>query len=226
MEKIKHLLKKASFFPIMGQKLTPENTIYFDFSESNNDLEKLNLADMASFSQYVPEILDKNGKKFGYGGYLEHRSFYKRSPVFATPSGEYRNIHLGVDIWANIGHPVFVPMDGEIHSFFDHDELGNYGPVIILKHQIEGIYFHSLFGHLSKKDLTGLEKGKKAKAGEIIGHIGAYEENGNWPPHLHFQLVIDMEGQEGDYLGVCAESDLEKYKNNCPDPSWLIFPKN
>ncbi len=218
MENIKHLMQKASFFPIMGQKLTPENTIYLDFSESNKDLEKFNLADFASFSQYVPNFLNKKGKIFGYGGYLEKRSFYQRSPVFTTPSGEFRIIHLGVDIWASAGHPIYAPLEGEIHSYWNHDEMGNYGPVIIIKHHLDGLVFHSLYGHLSKPDLNGLEKGGKIQAGEIIGHIGTYEENGNWPPHLHFQLIIDMEGKEGDYLGVCAQSDLEFYKSNCPDP--------
>jgi len=49
--------------------------------------------------------------------------------------------------------------------------------------------------------------------------LGKPDENGGWPPHLHFQLIRDMQGFVGDYPGVCAKQDLTFYANNCPDPS-------
>jgi peptidoglycan LD-endopeptidase LytH len=47
-------------------------------------------------------------------------------------------------------------------------------------------------------------------------------ENGNWPPHLHFQLIADMEGWKGDYPGVCKYSEREKWLGNCPDPDLVL----
>jgi hypothetical protein len=47
-------------------------------------------------------------------------------------------------------------------------------------------------------------------------------ENGNWPPHLHFQLIIDMQGMKGDYPGVCKFSERERYLANCPDADLLL----
>jgi hypothetical protein len=52
-------------------------------------------------------------------------------------------------------------------------------------------------------------------------------ENGQWPPHLHFQIVVDMEipiaiGRKGDYPGVCKLSEKEKYLNNCPNPDLIL----
>jgi hypothetical protein len=52
-------------------------------------------------------------------------------------------------------------------------------------------------------------------------------ENARWPPHLHFQIVIDMEipiaiGKKGDYPGVCKLSEKEKYLNNCLDPDLIL----
>jgi hypothetical protein len=35
-------------------------------------------------------------------------------------------------------------------------------------------------------------------------------------------VIIDMEGRKGDYPGVCAPSEKEKYLNNCPDPELLL----
>ena len=35
---------------------------------------------------------------------------------------------------------------------------------------------------------THLERTKKLHSGEILGYIGREDENGGWPPHVHFQL--------------------------------------
>jgi hypothetical protein len=52
--------------------------------------------------------------------------------------------------------------------------------------------------------------------------VSSIRKNGDWPPHLHFQLIWDLGGKWGDYPGVAAERDLEFYKENCPDPNWII----
>ncbi|MNY72962.1 hypothetical protein D3C86_2116260 [compost metagenome] len=59
-------------------------------------------------------------------------------------------------------------------------------------------------------------------AGQKIASLGDYTVNGGWPPHLHFQLIINMEGYYGDYPGVCKLSERDKYLANCPDPAWLL----
>ncbi|MGB5188485.1 MAG: peptidase M23, partial [Robiginitalea sp.] len=51
-----------------------------------------------------------------------------------------------------------------------------------------------------------------------IGRLGSAKENGGYAPHLHFQLIRDLEGFRGDYPGVCALQQLEFYRQNCPDP--------
>ena len=56
----------------------------------------------------------------------------------------------------------------------------------------------------------------------MIGEIGQYEVNGHWPPHLHFQIIKDMEDNVHDYPGVCSGSKLNHYKANCPDPRFIV----
>ncbi|MNE29341.1 hypothetical protein D3C80_1228170 [compost metagenome] len=109
-----------------------------------------------------------------------------------------------------------------VHSFKNNDNFGDYGPTIILKHEIEGFVFHSLYGHLSVESLNGLKEGMSVFGGQKIAELGDYTVNGGWPPHLHFQLIIDLEGNVGDYPGVCKLSEREKYLSNCPDPSLLL----
>ena len=100
--------------------------------------------------------------------------------------------------------------------------MGDYGATIILKHVLEGVTFHSLYGHLSVADLEGLNVDAPVAAGQIIAHFGPLNENGHWPPHLHFQLIMDMEGKMGDYPGVCRYSERARYLANCPDPNLIL----
>jgi len=56
----------------------------------------------------------------------------------------------------------------------------------------------------------------------VIGEFGIPMENGQWPPHLHFQIIVDMEDWIGDYPGVCKLSEREKFLANCPDPDIIL----
>lgn len=210
------------FFPVMGEKLNDKNTLILDFTEANHELKTVDLSKTEVFNQYVFDQLSQKNKKYGIGGYLEKRAIYRRSDVFATAVSNFRNIHLGIDIWTEAGTPVFAPMDGKIHSFQDNAGFGNYGPTIILEHILEGKKIYTLYGHLFQKNLANLETGKEFKAGELLCHAGPYPENGDWPPHLHFQLMWDLGENWGDYPGVAAEKDLEFFQNNCPDPNLFI----
>lgn len=210
------------FFPVMGEMLTSENTLQLDFTAANQALDAVNLSDTAEFDRFVFAQLKSAGKKYGIGGYLENRAIYRRSEVFATESADFRNIHLGVDIWTEAGAGIFAPLAGKVHSFQDNAGFGNYGPTIILEHELEGKTLFSLYGHLFRKDLEKLLVGQEFQAGELLCHVGPFPENGDWPPHLHFQLMWDLGGNWGDYPGVTAERDLEFYRENCPDPNLIL----
>lgn len=199
-----------------------ENTVKLDFSPSNSDLENLDLSNTAAFDEYVSQQIKNSGSKYGIGGYLEHRAIYRRSTVFATTEADFRNIHLGVDLWTDAGAPVFSPMDGKIHSFQDNAGFGNYGATIILEHELDEKKLYSLYGHLFLSDLDGIEIGQEIKSGELLAHVGPFPENGDWPPHLHFQLMWDMMGNVGDFPGVCSKRDVEKFQLICPDPNLIL----
>lgn len=193
-----------------------------DFSASNPHLATINLTNIDAFNEYVFGLLRDAGAVVGVGGYNEHRVVYRASPHFTPTEEEPREIHLGVDFWAPAGTPVFAPVDGVVHSFQDNAHFGDYGPTIILEHQTEGFPRYSLYGHLSRASLTGLQEGQAFRAGDKLAELGPYPENGTWPPHLHFQLMHDMLGLRGDYPGVCRLSERTQWLNRCPDPNrWL-----
>lgn len=190
--------------------------IVFDLSENNHELSGIDLNDQKAFTDYIFNTLKSNDAEFGIGKYNEDRLIYKRSDLFS--GAEPRSLHLGIDIWAPAGTPVIAPLDGTIHSFADNANHGDYGPTIILKHLTEDKAFHTLYGHLSKSSLSGLYEGKQIERGLDFAEFGTYEENVHWPPHLHFQVIIDMGDYFGDYPGVCKPSEKEQWLTNSPDP--------
>ncbi|MEB2774766.1 peptidoglycan DD-metalloendopeptidase family protein [Algoriphagus sp. D3-2-R+10] len=213
---------EIDFFPVMGENLNFENTVKLDFSAENSDLDALDLGNTASFDAYVTQQIRNSGSKYGIGGYLEHRAIYRRSAVFATAEADFRNIHLGIDIWTGAGVQVYSPFLGRIHSFQDNAGFGNYGATIILEHELFGTKLYSLYGHLFLSDLENLEVGQEVSAGDLLAHIGPFPENGDWPPHLHFQLMWDLMGNVGDFPGVCSKREVGGYEANCPDPNLIL----
>ena len=198
---------------LFAEPIRANTPVALDLSATNAELNSAIYGNYEAFNGYITK---KIGHKIGFGGYLEHRVIYESYENFATASADFRNIHLGIDFWTKVGTPVYAPIEGVIHSFQDNPGPGNYGPTLILYHPEENIY--SLYGHVSGEDIERLEIGASISAGQVLCHLGKPAENGGWPPHLHFQLIRDMQGFRGDYPGVCSQRDLDFYAHNCPDP--------
>lgn len=209
-----------SFHPLVPFNASEDKLLAMDFTAANTDLTDEILADTNAFSDYVSQKLRGAKATYGIGGYNEHRTIYSRSTRF-DGAEEPRRLHLGIDIWGKAGTPIYAPLDAVVHSFNFNNYYGDYGATIILEHQLENYPFHTLYGHLSLRDIADLQEGSTIKKGTEFAHFGIAEENGHWPPHLHFQ-VIDVLHQKGDYHGVCRFSEREKYLKNCPDPDIIL----
>lgn len=206
-----------------------------DLTKNNTSLTEFIFNDTEAFTQYIQQQLAKTNSRYLIGGYNEHREMYKRSALFGFEqsnlrtadipfknNNEPRRLHLGIDIWGAAGTKVHAPLGGMVHSFANNNNYGDYGATIILQHQVDMVQFHTLYGHLSLKDIAELRKGQVITRGQCFAHFGAPVENGNWPPHLHFQIIEDMQMKEGDYPGVCKFSEAAKYLANCPDPNLIL----
>ena len=200
-----------------------DRLLLLDFTGKNTELTPELFSDTTLFTAYVNKKLNEAGARYGIGGYNEHRTVYSRSPVFDTgEDDEPRRLHLGTDIWGKPYTRVMAPLDGIVHSFAFNNAYGDYGTTIILTHQLEGNVFHTLYGHLSLNSIKNVQEGETIKKGDVFAEFGIPVENGHWPPHLHFQIIYDMEGKKGDYPGVCRFSEKERYLENCPDPALLL----
>ena len=196
--------------------------VTLDLSVSNTELNNHKLETTGDYEVFIQNHLDKNNAKIAYGGYLETRNLYKRSTVFKNENTEERNIHIGLDLWINKSATIHAALDGIIHSFQNNIALGDYGPTIILEHEINEYKFYTLYGHLSEDSLLDKKEGQEVLKGEKIANLGLPPINGDYAPHLHFQIILNIEEKIGDYPGVCSENNLSFYKNNCPDPNVLL----
>jgi len=209
---------------VIDKKYSQSDYTNIDLSDSNESLNKINVNDPKEMEDFINKFTKIKNAKVAIGGYLEIRNLYKRSKYFneqANPSDE-RNIHLGVDIWAKEGTKVLAALDGEIHSFKNNTNHGDYGPCIILKHQLDKAIFYTLYGHLSMQSIQNIEIGDIVRQGDEIAQLGNSKINGDYAPHLHFQIIKDLQRNFGDYPGVCSLNQLDFYKENCPNPILLL----
>lgn len=222
MSTIIQLLQNIKDVKVIDSDIDYSDYVAIDLSVDNPELGKIDLTNAAAFEVYIEDYLSRNNAKVAYGGYRENRNLYQRSTVFKDDISDERNIHIGLDLWIKARTKVLAALDGTIHSFQNNTALGDYGPTIILEHQIENIKFYTLYGHLSLESLRGKKIGSGVKRGETIATLGAPPINGDYAPHLHFQIIINIQNRKGDYPGVCNIKDQGFYFENCPNPNLLL----
>lgn len=198
--------------------------VSLDFTEANKELLPDILNDTTRFIQWVNSKLEKSHARYGVGGYAEHRTVYNVSKVFDgnEPGEEPRRLHLGTDIWGKPNTAVIAPLNGIVHSFAFNNRFGDYGATIILSHNLQGFSFFTLYGHLSLNSIKNIQEGQHISGGEIFAEFGIPAENGQWPPHLHFQIILDIGNWQGDYPGVCKFSEKENWLANSPEPDLVL----
>lgn len=168
-----------------------------------------------------PDWPELDDEKYYVGGYSENRIVGATDHF--SPKSEMRTLHIGLDIFAPAETEIFAPIEGEIFAIKNNDKPRDYGPTIILYHQIDTDFgFYSLYGHLSLESLVDKSIGQKIEKNEIFAALGAQNENGGWPPHLHIQLILDMLDFKDDFPGLCKPHESEFWLLNCPNPRLVL----
>ena len=157
--------------------------------------------------------------EFSIGKYDEVRPNLYNTELF----GGERNVHMGIDIGGPVGTPCMGFMDGEISHFGYNPAAGDYGNVVITKHDIGGVPVWALYGHLDAASIEDKRVGQIVESGDVIAWFGAFEENGGWEPHLHFQLSL-VEPETHDMPGVGAPGEREYSLEIYPDPRNVLGP--
>ena len=157
--------------------------------------------------------------EFDIGRYNEVRPGMYNTELFT----EDRCVHVGLDIGGPIGPPVKSIADGVVAFSGYNPADGDYGHTVIVHHSIQGQNLWVLYGHLDAASTENCPSGKSVSGGEIFAWFGAEDENGGWPPHLHFQLSI-REPTTYDLPGGGTLSERNQALLDFPDPRLVLGP--
>lgn len=217
-------LRTCEAAPVAHPDPRTAKTLVLDLSVGSPEIESsFDVTDAAACTGAWFGRMREEGAEIGIGRYNEARRLYV-GPQYSIPSNDgsdWRTVHIGLDLFQEPGSSVFAPLEGVVHSFADNSQPNDYGPTILLQHDAGGSPFYTLYGHLSRGSLRGLEKGRRVGKGEQIATLGGIDVNGGWAPHLHFQIMLDVLGKEGDFPGVAPASRRSLWLELCPDPNLL-----
>ena len=222
-------LESSTFFssPIIT---IDQAAIVFDLGKGANiNGISINGLTVDEFTALVESAMVSANTKYGFGKWGEIREIYANElfDSIAEDSNEKRNIHMGVDVFCQSGEDIYTPLDARIHIKSNNKNELDYGPMLILEHKNhEGGLFYTLYGHLSLQSIANIEEGQIVKAGQKIAKVGAPPENGNWPPHLHFQLILDLFDLGADFPGVALSSEKEMWLSLSPCPTMFFSSAN
>ena len=228
---VKWLKSKSSEFacPVDGN-LRDGHQLVFDLSVGSLLLGGDGTgADTDAVTKKLFEQMQSADATVGVGRYNEARLIYTAGhfKVLTDEMPETRSVHLGLDLYLPAGSRIYAPLDGKVHSFNNNRAPLDYGPTIIIEHQTGGgDSFYTLYGHLNPDSLDGLKVGMPVGKGQPIARIGDTNANGGWPPHLHFQIMVDMLGEHGNFPGATRPSQRNLWLAIAPDPNIILgIPK-
>ena len=204
----------ANISDVVMPPFAQASKIWLDWSGTNKNI--------ARSWEAIEAEMKAAGADVAIGHYCEDRNVYE-SDFFVDEGKESRTVHLAVDLFAPAGTPVYAALDGKVFLFHDNTAHLDNGPMIVLEHQTDqGVKFHTLYAHLSRESLEGLSVGKEIKSGQQIATMGTEEVNVGWPPHTHFQIIMDLCDMAHDIFGVAALSELPVWRSICPNPNLIL----
>jgi 4-aminobutyrate aminotransferase-like enzyme/Ser/Thr protein kinase RdoA (MazF antagonist) len=181
-------------------------------------------AEAGALTRTIFGAMERAGVAVAMGRYDEPRLLYS-SALFGgeVPIDERRTVHLGVDLFVAPGTTIQAPLDGVVHLLANNPAPLDYGPLVILRHATgSGEELFTLYGHLSRDTLTGLAVGRRVRHGEPFARVGTPDENGGWPPHVHFQVILDLLERDAGFPGVAPASERTLWTGLSPDPNLLL----
>jgi len=217
----KNIFEVSNLFPIAKSN----DILHIDLSVSSKWVGHQQDFNNLDFFQFKIDMLQaEHPNKVIAGGYLEPRAIYTSSAYdkIGNYGKESRTIHLGIDFWFPAHTSVHALFDGEVVTAVNDAGDKEYGGLLILKHAVEDFEFFTLYGHNTVASVLQHKIGDIIKKGDKISELGNYPENGNWAPHLHFQVMLSMLDYKIDFPGVVYYNQLDVWKNLCPDPNLLF----
>jgi 4-aminobutyrate aminotransferase-like enzyme/Ser/Thr protein kinase RdoA (MazF antagonist) len=219
-------LERAAAAPVLDSDPATASCLVFDLSVGSLLLgaDPRN-AETGPLTERLFAEMKRGGAIVGVGRYDEARGLYV-ARLFGSggrATDERRTVHLGIDLFVEPGTAVRAPLAGVVHVLANNAAPQDYGPLVILRHETgDGTPFFTLYGHLSEDTLPGLDVGRRVEPGQVFARVGAPPTNGDWPPHLHFQVILDLLERDADFPGVACPSQRALWTSVSPDPNLLL----
>ncbi len=211
------------FARVLKPSLAKPKVLALDLTAAGPDAGAWTTLDAAGAERLIEERVAQAGADFAIGLYAEDRIIYKGDAYETPTAGQRRTIHLGIDVFAPAHEPVHAPFAGAVAFIHDDAVEFGFGPTVLLEHRTEeGDIFWTLYGHLSRQSVARLAVGQAVAGGEAFCSLGEASENGNWSPHLHFQIVTDHLGLGARMHGVGVGDQWQVWRAISPDPS-VVF---
>ena len=214
-------LDLADLFPTVGRSKVQllDLSVSSTWVGHRNDFNDLDL-----FQFKLDQLQKEHPDCILAGGYMEPRALYTATSYdkIGNYGRQSRAVHLGVDFWLAAGTPVHTLYGGVVVVAANDTGDKNYGGLVILKHEEDGCLFYSLYGHNELDSVLKHKVGDYIEKGAEICRLGDRNENGNWAPHLHFQLMLDLLDFKDDFPGVAYPNEKEIWRSCCPDPNLLF----
>ena len=222
----------GTFAQVLESDLRTDPVVVLDLSVGSRMLgaDPANL-ETPRLTETIAKAMKDAGASVGVGRYDEARAIYTLQPGSTTsafaaggsPTAAGRTVHLGLDLSVPPGSAVRAPLDGTVRIVARNDAPKDYGPLVILRHIIPtGEEFFTLYGHLDPDSVSGLKTGRTLRAGEAFAAVGAPPSNGDWWPHVHVQIILDLLGLDEDFPGVASAGRRALWTGLSPDPSLIL----
>jgi murein DD-endopeptidase MepM/ murein hydrolase activator NlpD len=102
----------------------------------------------------------------------------------SSPGGIGSTNHQGIDFNPGMGAPIQVIADGTVR-LAQKSDAGGYGCYVIVDHNVNGMKFASLYGHMQCNSVA-MSKGEDVKVGQQVGNVGSTGTSTG--AHLHFEI--------------------------------------
>ena len=125
--------------------------------------------------------------------------------VWSSTMEDYR-VHLGVDIVAASGEPVYAAADGEVTKVWDDPLMGR---CVAVSH---GDNIYTYYKNLNASLCDGITQGASVKCGDQLGTVGetAIIELAD-EPHLHLEMTVNgLAVDPRDYFSAAALEAMSK----------------
>ena len=215
--------------PVVEAGLKGREKIMLDLSVGSLDLPDLaETEDVERFTRRIFDAMKSSGARVAVGRYDEARLLYI-SDVF-KPKGRgglaRRSVHLGIDLFMEPGSAVLSPIDGVVHSFRNNDRPLDYGPTIVIRHDVRGSEQSGQAGSLSNAANEAIHKIPScATVGRAVGKCPNSRGQAGSLSYISFFTLyghLSEDSLEGLYPGkpVTRGDRIGRIGDSCVNGGW------